>query len=180
VSVHELDESAPGPFSDHVTSLLGVKPDPASVSVTVATHVEDDPASAGGPQSTDVLVDRLTAWTVAAPPLPVCRGSPAYVAVTSSAPIVFREYVTEQVARSPVPVSEHEVAESVPTPPALHVTEPLGALAEPGLMSVTVAVQVDPAPTGTGVWQLTDVAVCRALPTTCVEPAAAPCCCVPA
>jgi hypothetical protein len=93
--------------------------------------------------------------------------------------MVFREKVTEQVAVRPDPVSEQAVGENAPV--ALdHATGPPGVMPAPVSVSVTVAVHVEGAPTGTGVAHATDVEVCRAVAVSCWDPALAPCCWLPA
>ena len=64
------------------------------------------------------------------------------------APAAVGVKVTEQLAELPVPLSVQLAAEKVP-PLFAKLTVPVGAVAEPGVASVTVAVQLVGLPTGT-------------------------------
>jgi hypothetical protein len=73
-------------------------------------------------------------------------------------PAVVAVKVLVQVAVAVVPERVHTVNEPV-TPLTVKVTEPVGVVAPVVEVSVTVAVQVDPWPTTTGLVQDTDVVV---------------------
>ena len=64
------------------------------------------------------------------------------------APLAFGVKVTEQLAELPVPLSVQLAAEKVP-PLFVKLTVPVGVVATPGVVSVTVAVQLVELPTGT-------------------------------
>ena len=64
------------------------------------------------------------------------------------APLAFGVKVTEQLAELPVPLSVQLAAEKVP-PLFVKLTVPVGVVATPGVVSVTVAVQLVGLPTGT-------------------------------
>ena len=77
------------------------------------------------------------------------------------APLAFGVKVTEQLAELPVPLSVQLAAEKVP-PLFAKLTVPVGVMAVPGPVSVTVAVQLVGLPTGTEAGeQLTVVVVGR-------------------
>jgi hypothetical protein len=78
--------------------------------------------------------------------------------------------VTEHVATPADPDSVHVWAEKAPAPVVDQPTWPVGVTAAPLLVSRTVAVQVDPEPTRTGVSQATVMEVDRAVPVICVDP----------
>ena len=86
------------------------------------------------------------------------------------APLAFGVKVTEQLAELPVPLSVQLAAEKVP-PLFVKLTVPVGVVATPGVVSVTVAVQLVGLPTGTeaGV-QLTLVVVGCLVAVTTVVP----------
>ncbi len=71
--------------------------------------------------------------------------------------------MTEREAPSPVPSGAHEVAENVPVAPLDQDTVPVGRTTPPAAVSVTVAVQDEATPAGTGVPHTTAVAVVRSL-----------------
>src|SRR5439155_927669 len=75
------------------------------------------------------------------PSLPTRRSS-------DRAPLAFGVKVTEQLAELPVPLSVQLAAEKVP-PLFVKLTVPVGVVATPGVVSVTVAVQLVGLPTGT-------------------------------
>ena len=86
------------------------------------------------------------------------------------APLAFGVKVTEQLAELPVPLSVQLAAEKVP-PLFAKLTVPVGVVGTPGVVSVTVAVQLVGLPTGTeaGV-QLTLVVVGCLVAVTTVVP----------
>src|SRR5207249_5234422 len=77
-----------------------------------------------------------------------CLAWPVSVVVMVSVPIAFGVKVTEQLAELPVPLSVQLAAEKVP-PLFVKLTVPVGVVATPGVVSVTVAVQLVGLPTGT-------------------------------
>ena len=77
--------------------------------------------------------------------------------------------VEVHVADAVVPARVHVVNEPV-TPVSLRATVPVGVMAVPAALSVTVTLQVDPTFATTGVVQDTVVVVVRGLTTTLVVP----------
>ena len=92
-----------------------------------------------------------------------------YVAVTAAVPVVDAVKVEEQVAVAPVPDSVHVVKVPV-TPVSARVTMPLGVIAVPGEVSVTVTLHAEPWFSTTGLVQVMAVVVVRGLTTTLVVP----------
>jgi len=104
--------------------------------------------------------------------LPVCRASPAKVAVTVRVPAVVGVYATEHEAVVPAPAGEQVAGEKVPD--ALEdqetVPDPPGVEAVPPEVSVTVAVHVVGDPETTGVPHDTEVVVLRFVAVTWATP----------
>lgn len=157
-----------------VTVPLGVVFVPAAVSVTVAVHVVELPTSTvPGEQETLVEVERLVTLTVVLPADPLCVLSPPYVAVMVCVPLptALGVYVTEQEDELPEPLSVQGLPLNVPALSEAKLTVPVGVDAVPAAVSLTVAVQVVLAPTGTLVGvQLTLVEVERLATATAVVP----------
>ncbi len=84
------------------------------------------------------------------------------MAVTLAVPVVVGLNVEVHVAVAIVPLREHVVNVPV-TPVSLSETVPNGVMVMPGLVSVTVTVQVEVLPTTTGVVHETVVVVARLL-----------------
>jgi len=131
---------APVPASVHVppgvkvTVPVGVIAVPVDVSVTVAVHDVACPMNTvDGVHATVVVVALTVTVTLADPLLPAWFESPPYVAETSRVPAAVGVILTEQVADAPVPAS-------VQVPPGVKVTVPVGVMAVPVEVSVTVAV----------------------------------------
>jgi hypothetical protein len=163
-----------------VTVPVGVVFVPASVSRTVAVHVVVPPAvNEAGEQLTVVDVLRLVTVSGVLPVLPLCFRSPSYVAVIvcDPAPTAVGVYVTEQLALEPLPESvQVPAALNVPSPLLANSTIPLGVLVLPASVSVTVAVQVVLAPTGSVAGtQDTLVIVVRGRAVTVAAPELMPC-----
>src|SRR5437016_3361427 len=119
-----------------------------------------------GMQLTPVVVACVSAVTTVVPELVACVVSPLYEAVIVWVPTAFGVKLTAQRVET-APVVESVLAlpsvqlEAEKVPPLfVKLTVPVGAVAEPGVASVTVAVQLVALPTGTeaGV-QLTPVVV---------------------
>src|SRR5437667_344411 len=119
------------------------------MSVTVAVQLVGLPTGTeAGVQLTLVVVGCLTPVTTVGPELPSCVASPPWVAVIVCAPVAVGVKVTEQLAELPVPLSVQLAAEKVP-PLFVKLTVPVGVVATPEVVSVTVAVQLVGLPTGT-------------------------------
>lgn len=84
-------------------------------------------------------------------------------------PVVEAVNVEEQVAVAPVPDNVQVVKVPV-TPVSARVTVPLGVMAVPGEVSVTVTLQAEPWLTTTGLAHVTAVVVVRGLTTMLVLP----------
>ncbi|TMD56850.1 MAG: hypothetical protein E6I87_15110 [Chloroflexi bacterium] len=155
-----------------LTVPVGVVLVPTSVSLTVAVHVARTPTvSASHPTVVDV--ERLVTLTVVLPADPLCVLSPPYVAVMVCVPLptALGVYVTEQEDELPEPLSVQGLPLNVPALSEAKLTVPVGVDAVPAAVSLTVAVQVVLAPTGTLVGvQLTLVEVERLATATAVVP----------
>jgi hypothetical protein len=90
------------------------------------------------------------------------------VPVTVDVPNVDGEKVTEQLAEAPVPASVHGLFVNVPVP--VKLTVPLGVIAVPTSVSVTVAVQVADWPKRIIAVHETAVVVARLLTVTLAVP----------
>ena len=163
----------PAPFVVNVTLPCGVIAPAPDASLTVAVQVVDVPIwTVLGEQLTAVLLARWPAVTVVVPLLPAWTLSPPYEAVMVCVPITVGVKVTEHW---PLALSV-QLAAGVKLPcgaPPLFVkvTVPVGVVAVPGLVSVTVAVQVVGPFTGTELgMQVTPVLVDRSPPDTVVLP----------
>ena len=132
-------------------------------SVTVAVQLVGLPTGTeAGMQLTLVVVPCLSAVTSNVPELVACVVSPLYAAVIVWVPTAFGVYVTEQVALLPLPLRPQLELPKVPAPLLAKLTVPVGVMAVPGPVSVTVAVQLVELPTGTEAGeQLTVVVVGR-------------------
>jgi len=117
-----------------------------------------------GVQATVVVVVRLLTVTLALPVLVPWFASPPYEAETVRVPETVGVVLTEHVADAPVPAN-------VQVPPGVKVTVPVGVMAVPVEVSVTVAVQLVAWPMNTvdGV-HATVVVVVRTVTVTLVEP----------
>src|SRR2546426_716668 len=146
---------------------------PLAVSLTVTVQPSGLLAGVVAGQSSTVVVERFAVTvTPVVPELPKCVESPPYVAVMVTVVVRRRPvgsasrwwwavivrvrvltvgvYVTEQLAELPVPDNMQVAGENEPGPPLLvKATVPVGVIAVPESVSVTVAVQVVGAPTGT-------------------------------
>jgi hypothetical protein len=140
----------------NVTTPDGVTEVPVEVSVTVTTQLVGVLAGAiEGVQTMAVELVRLVAVNVVWPVLDAWFESPGYVAVkvlVISCPSEGVKAIV-QVATPPPPLSVH-VPPLPNTPPApglcVNDTAPVGVIVVPPETSVTVAVQVDGALTGSG------------------------------
>jgi hypothetical protein len=102
----------------------------------------------------------LTVTAVAALVLPLWAESPVYVPVMLAVPTVEGVNVKVHVAIPVVvPAARVQVVKVPVTPPTVNVTLPVGKLTVPVAVSVTVAVQVEPWLTTTGLEQVTLVVV---------------------
>lgn|SRR2546430_2244414 len=115
----------------------------------------------GVAQVTDVDVVRFTSID-AFPLLAECVGSPPYDPVTLAVPWELPLKVTEQLAVPPLPLSVQLVGDTLPML-AVKLTLPVGVIAVPLDVSVTVALQVLVLPSAIGLAQLNVVEVVRAL-----------------
>jgi|SRR6266567_8034211 len=87
-------------------------------------------------------------------------------------PTALGVYVTEQLAEAPLPLNVQGLPVKLPVPLVLQLTEPVGVLAVPASLSLTVAVQAVEelfTPIGLGE-QLTLVVVARLFTVRGVEP----------
>src|SRR5437867_7102093 len=180
LGVYVTEQLDDAPVPDSVQLLAGVKaPEPVfvnitvpvgvvgelNVSVTVAVHVVDWLTTIVlGEHAIVVTVVPCWTLTVVEPVLPLWLESPPYVAVTVSVPRAPGVIVTEQLDDAPVPANVH-------VPLGLNVTVPVGVLAVPAALSVTVAVHVEACPMKTvDGEQTTDVVVDRRPTATLAEP----------
>src|SRR5207244_353378 len=161
-----------------LTVPVGAVAEPGVASVTVAVQLVALPTGTeAGVQLTPVVVARVSSDQTVVPELVACVVSPLYEAVIVLVPHAVGVKLTAQrVETSPLVESVPALPSVLPLPDALPIlfvklTVPVGAVAEPGVASVTVAVQLVALPTGTeaGV-QLTPVVVACVSAVTTVVP----------
>jgi hypothetical protein len=110
-----------------------------------------------------VELSRLLTVIDAVPELIACVGSPPYDAETLIVPAALPVRTTAQLPTPALPLGvQLALAGETPAPLAVKLTVPVGVLTVPGDVSVTVAVQLLPWPTATGLAQATTVVVVRA------------------
>jgi hypothetical protein len=156
--VHELALKLPAPLELKPTVPVGALAVPASVSVTNAVHDDARPtATVVGEHVTPVDVERAANTpTMSKPKLripPSWLESPLYWAriVCDPDPTALGVQLSEHVAvPGLVRLSVQPPRPKKPAPSALNPTLPVGVIAEPGEVSVTVAVHSVARPTATG------------------------------
>ena len=135
---------------------------PTSLSATVAVHVVEVPtATAAGEHPRVVVVARPAVPTVTEPSRPACVESPLYCTPSLTIPVAAALNVSVQlpdVTPAEAAGREQLALPSVPAPVgAVKVTVPVGVVAVPASVSLTVAVQVDGLPNPTVVQETSRV-----------------------
>src|SRR2546426_719612 len=152
----QLEAEKVPPLFVKPTVPVGALAEPGVASVTVAVQLVALPTGTeAGMQLTPVVVACVSAVTTVVPELIACVVSPLYEAVIVWMATAFGVKLTAQLVETAPVVglvlalpSVQLEAEKVP-PLFVKPTVPVGALAEPGVASVTVAVQLVALPTGT-------------------------------
>src|SRR3989454_17393 len=151
----QLEAEKVPPLFVKPTVPVGALAEPGVASVTVAVQLVALPTGTeAGMQLTPVVVACVSAVTTVVPELIACVVSPLYEAVIVWMATAFGVKLTAQLVETAPVVglvlalpSVQLEAEKVP-PLFVKPTVPVGALAEPGVASVTVAVQLVALPTG--------------------------------
>src|SRR5437867_2371106 len=163
----QLEAEKVPPLFVKLTVPVGAVAEPGVASVTVAVQLVGLPTGTeAGAQLTVVAVACLSVVSPVLPELASCVPSLPYALPIVWAPLVVGVKLTAQLVETAPVVglvlalpSVQLAAEKVP-PLFVKLTVPVGAVAEPGVASVTVAVQLVGLPTGTEAGaQLTVVAV---------------------
>src|SRR5439155_9951 len=137
LSVQLAAEKVP-PLFVKLTVPVGVVATPGVVSVTVRSEVGGvGTGCEAGVSLTLVVSGCLGGITAVVPQLASVVASPPWLAVIVCSPVAFCVKVTEQLAELPVPLSVQLAAEKVP-PLFVKLTVPVGVVATPGVVSVTV------------------------------------------
>src|SRR2546422_129932 len=174
----QLEAEKVPPLFVKPTVPVGALAEPGVASVTVAAQLVALPTGTeAGMQLTPVVVACVSAVTTVVPELIACVVSPLYEAVIVWMATAFGVKLTAQLVETAPVVglvlalpSVQLEAEKVP-PLFVKPTVPVGALAEPGVASVTVAAQLVALPTGTEAgMQLTPVVVACVSAVTTVVP----------
>jgi hypothetical protein len=151
------------PLADTLTEPVGMLLAPLELSLTVIVQLLAWPRTTGLEQLTVVKLSRSTVIEPE-PLLVACVASPAYVAGTLIVPGEPPVKLAEHVAVPALPLkTQLVIVGDTPAPLAVRFTVPVGVVAVPDDVSVTVTVQLVGAPIAAGPPQVTAVDVVRML-----------------